>query len=107
LSCFRRLPPIGKYSCYVNPPSANLASMTRIGTQKMQKIIQLLFNILPEAVNICTTAKYLIPYIKEDTFTDFPPLLGQQIALRPQLTLIETFTPIRSTEIETIQDSSD
>ncbi len=74
--------------------------MTRIGNQKMKKIIPILFGTLPAAAEVCSAAELLVDYIKEETFTQFPSLLGQQVALRPELSLLETFTMIRSADIQ-------
>jgi len=65
----------------------------------MQTITQSLRVALPEAIETCAAAEMLIPYIKEDTFTGVPRFLGQQVALRPQLSLLEIFNPIQAATI--------
>jgi len=72
--------------------------ITRIGTQKMLYIIRVLFNVLPEARDICSAAEHLIPYVQDDSPLPTPLFLGQQASLRPRLSLLETFTLIRSAE---------
>lgn len=66
--------------------------MTRIGTQKMQRIIQVLFATLPESVDVCSAAERLLPYINGERAFSSLSLLGQQVALRPELSLSEIFT---------------
>ncbi len=72
----------------------------------MQKIIQILFTTLPEAADVCSAAEMLIPWIKGEIVAQLPPLLGQQVALRPQLSLLEMFTPIRSAHAQPVVTSS-
>jgi hypothetical protein len=74
--------------------------MTRIGSQKIQRIVQILYNALPEASDVCSAAEFLIPYITRETDSSLPPLLGQQIACRPDLSLLETFTIIRPADVQ-------
>jgi hypothetical protein len=74
--------------------------MTRIGTQKMQRIIHVLYNALPEAAEVCAAAEFLIPYITRETDSSLPLLLGRQVACRPDLSLLETFTVIRPADVE-------
>lgn len=66
----------------------------------MQRIIQILFDTLPEATDVCSAAEFLLPYIREDIVTAVPSVLGQQVALRSQLSLLETFTLIRTTHVQ-------
>jgi hypothetical protein len=69
--------------------------MTRIGAQKMQKIIQILDSVLPQAADVCSAAEFLILYVTRETNSTLPLLLGQRTACRPELSLLETFTTIR------------
>ena len=85
---------VHNYANYVS--QANFNRITRIGTQKMQRITQILFNTLPEAVEICSAAELLIPYTQKNPPLPPPQFLGQQVTLRPGLSLLEIFTLIRS-----------
>jgi hypothetical protein len=77
--------------------------MTRVGTQKMQRIIQILYATLPQAAEVCSAAEFLIPYITKEIDSNLPSLLGQQVACRPGLSLLETFTTIRPAEIDPVE----
>jgi len=80
--------------------------MTRIGAQKTQRIIQLLHDTFPEATEVCSAAEFLIPYITQETTSDLPPLLGQRVACRPKLSLLETFTTIRPANLHNVNIDS-
>jgi hypothetical protein len=90
-----------RYVVYVKPALSGLANLfriTRMGTQKMQRVTQILFDTLPEAVETCSAAELLIPYIQDDLPSPLPLFLGQQVMMRPRLSLLETVTMIRSVE---------
>lgn len=77
-----------------------------MGTQKMQRVIQVLYATLPQAAEVCSAAEFLIPYITEATNSSLPPLLGQRAACRPELSLLETFTAIRPANIQPVEIAS-
>lgn len=69
----------------------------------MQRIIQILYATLPEGADVCAAAEFLISYITRETDSDLPLLLGQRVACRSELSLLEIFTTIRPASIQQLE----
>ena len=69
--------------------------MNRIGAQKMQPIIRTLFDIFPEAVDVCSAAECLIPYVTRDENTSLSSLEEPRGAYNPELSLLGTLSLIQ------------
>ncbi len=66
----------------------------------MQLIIRSLYSTLPEVAEVCAAAEFLIPYITRETDSRLPLLLGQRVACRLELSLLETFTIMQPADVQ-------
>ncbi|PBP21468.1 hypothetical protein BUE80_DR007700 [Diplocarpon rosae] len=71
-------------------PKGAAGRIQKFGAQKMQHIIPVLFAALPEAVDVCRAAEYLIPYITSHTDIALTSLQAPRKACQPDLSLAET-----------------